>query len=232
VITTRTNALLLAAVAVVLTAPAQAQEGRPSQDAIAKAYNDAARQAATLPPKVNPPSKEVPATSAQADPIADAVNAAREHGTETVVGPPRTGPAPARPTAAARDVIRGWSPLGESFGDVEAIRYDDRLVVNVMVESGGIFDAETHYKPVTYYYTPAGQLPACNSAEAVEILARITSTTLNGIYTPKALGASDGKNICSARIRVGYAAPSTYTIEWLDKSNGKYWVQITGSLAQ
>src|SRR6516165_4708793 len=117
------------------------------------------------------------------DPIADAVNAARERGTETVVAPPRTPPrieiAPSRTS------------------------------------------------------TPPGELPACDSVEAALILARITNSPLSGIKYSKALGANDGKNICAATIsglanQYGGNQPATYTIEWLDRKAGRYWVQLTG----
>jgi hypothetical protein len=72
--------------------------------------------------------------------------------------------------------------------------------------------------------TPSGQLAACDSAEVVQTLARITNTTLAGIFYPRALGANDGKKLCTAGIR----SPvwSTYTVEWLDKAKGTYWVQV------
>ena len=83
--------------------------------------------------------------------------------------------------------------------------------------------------------TPPGELPACDSVEAALILARITNSPLSGIKYSKALGANDGKNICAATIsglanQYGGNQPATYTIEWLDRKAGRYWVQLTGRL--
>jgi hypothetical protein len=88
----------------------------------------------------------------------------------------------------------------------------------------------------TYYYAPAGELPACNSANVVKVLARITGSTLAGIMYPRALGANNGRNLCTvgiARWSFPYGNPqATYTVEWTDQASGRYWVQITGRLAR
>ena len=76
--------------------------------------------------------------------------------------------------------------------------------------------------------TPAGQLPACDSREVVEILARITHRTLAAVYNPTRMGSNNGRNICSVSLlRLG---GRSYTVEWLDQVQGRYWVQITGRL--
>jgi hypothetical protein len=82
----------------------------------------------------------------------------------------------------------------------------------------------------------AQELPACNSPEVIAVLARITNSTLNGILGPRALGANESKNFCTAAIG-RWSAPfvnnqATYTVEWLDQANNKIWVQITGRLAR
>lgn len=73
---------------------------------------------------------------------------------------------------------------------------------------------------------------ACDSAEVVGTLARITNSTLSGILSPQSLGTGTGKNFCTAAI-ARWSGPFrnnqvTYTVEWMDQTKGTYWVQITG----
>jgi hypothetical protein len=79
-------------------------------------------------------------------------------------------------------------------------------------------------KWTTFYCSKRGQLPACDAADVVKILARSTNTTLSGIFSPTAISASNGKNICTAGIRTG---TNYYTVTWTDQVAGRYWVQFT-----
>src|SRR5262249_34182304 len=109
-------------------------------------------------------------------------------------------------------------------GHVDAVLDDERgnlFVSNPMMRTGSPMG-------FVYHTTPSAQLPACDSAEVVQILARITNRTLSSIYAPTTMGSNNGKNICHADMLL--RGRRTYTVEWLDQANGRYWVQITGSL--
>ena len=75
-----------------------------------------------------------------------------------------------------------------------------------------------------FYATPKGQLPACDSAEVVTTLARITNRTLNSVV-PMTIGSGPNKNFCSASFMLWGSRP--FTVEWMDQAKGTYWVQIT-----
>jgi len=75
-----------------------------------------------------------------------------------------------------------------------------------------------------FYATPKGQLPACDSAEVVTTLARITNRTLNSVV-PTAIGSGPSKNFCTAAFMLWGSRP--FTVEWMDQAKGTYWVQIT-----
>jgi hypothetical protein len=115
-----------------------------------------------------------------------------------------------------------------SNGKIDAIEDGEKLRVRKFPSFGNDWNSTDF--ALTYYHTPRGQLAACNSAEVIKILTRITNTMLSGIFSPTTLGGNDGKNLCAAGIR----SPlwSSYTVEWLDKTSGRYWVQITGRLAR
>jgi len=76
---------------------------------------------------------------------------------------------------------------------------------------------------VTYRYTPEGQLPACDSAQVVNIIATIHNRPRSAIFDPREIGTTQtGKKLCT----VAVASPhwSNYTVEWLN--DGRYWVQF------
>jgi hypothetical protein len=147
---------------------------------------------------------------------------------------------------AVRGILNGLAP-GQSPSDPNAEK-----VAKVIYDGNGHIDAILGTKgnlivmnawpkvgaPLGFVRpaTPAGQLAACDSAQVVQTLAQITGSTLAGIMYPRALGGNEGKNICTAGI-ARWSAPSvnnqvTYTVEWLDKTSGRFWVQITGRLAR
>jgi hypothetical protein len=81
--------------------------------------------------------------------------------------------------------------------------------------------------------TPPGQLAACDSAEVLMTLARITDRTIDWIVHPKTLGNSENKNFCSVYLsawipKFQQECRSNYTVEWIDRSKGTFWVQIVG----
>src|SRR5262249_6510313 len=83
-------------------------------------------------------------------------------------------------------------------------------------------------KIFTYAPTPARQLPDCDSAEVVPILGRVNRTNMSGLFYLKRMGSNSGRNICS--VGIAFRGRWTYTIEWLDEAQGRYWVQMTGRI--
>jgi len=81
-------------------------------------------------------------------------------------------------------------------------------------------------KMFVYAPTPARRLPDCDSAEIVPILAKVNRTTLSGLFYLKKMGSNNGRNICS--VGIAFRGRWTYTIEWLDETQGRFWVQMTG----
>ena len=76
---------------------------------------------------------------------------------------------------------------------------------------------------VTYRYTPEGQLPACDSAQVVNIIAKIRNRPRSAIFNPQEIGTTQtGKRLCTVAIASRYW--SNYTVEWLN--DGRYWVQF------
>jgi hypothetical protein len=139
-------------------------------------------------------------------------------------------------------LARGQNPSDPDAEKVAKVIYDGNGHIDAILGTSGSLVVMNAWPkvgaPLGFLRpaTPAGQLPACDSAETVQVLARITRSTLAGVMYPRALGGNDGKNFCTAAI-ARWAAPfannqATYTVEWLDRANGRYWVQITGRLAR
>jgi hypothetical protein len=139
-------------------------------------------------------------------------------------------------------LARGQSPSDPNAEKVAKVLYDSGGQIDAILGTKGTLLVMNPFPRVGAPLgllrpaTPAGQLPACDSAETVQILARITSSTLTGILGPRALGGNGGKNFCTAAI-ARWSAPfvnnqATYTVEWMDQAKGTYWVQITGRLAR
>ena len=114
-------------------------------------------------------------------------------------------------------------------------------LVAVLSDRGNLLASNPHWKrpgaPKAFLYqaTPTGQLPACNSAEVMMVLSRVANRHLGWMVYPKTLGGNENKNFCSIYLdafvrtnlgRSDESYQSNYTVEWMDRSKGTFWVQI------
>ena len=118
-------------------------------------------------------------------------------------------------------MIPGGFPYPLGANDYPVL--DDGKTLNVYYQLYG--------KWATFQYTPSGELPACDSAQVVKILADIWGAQLAAVVTPRSLGSSNGKNFCAANNdRHMRATPMAFTVEWVNQAQGRYWVQVVGVL--
>jgi hypothetical protein len=90
-----------------------------------------------------------------------------------------------------------------------------------------VFPGSSAPQWITYRYDnydPSQRLPACDSAQVVKVLARITRKSLNSVFAAKKLGENSSKTFCSAQL--AFRGWTNFTIEWMDQAKGRYWVQF------
>ena len=139
-------------------------------------------------------------------------------------------------TAQAENIapFHGTMDFGRGPVTIKEVTYDgSSRVVSARDTDGNLYTrneawmrgapANVPHKFV-FYATPKGQLPACNSAEVVTILARITNRTLNSVLDPTTIGSGPSKNFCTAAFAL--RGSRNYTVEWMNPAEGTYWVQI------
>jgi hypothetical protein len=127
-----------------------------------------------------------------------------------------------------------WSEVGRWVTEMNCWSFASAKNVKLIYDANGQLDAiddgETlrvknwfarsgQEERLTFYYTPAGQLPECNAAEILKVLARINNRTLAFAPASRTLGTRNGKNFCNG-----------YTVERMD--DGRFWVQMTWGVAQ
>jgi hypothetical protein len=134
------------------------------------------------------------------------------------------------------DAVRQWWTQRDGEKIVEIYKNAWGTVVAYLGEKGNLLVRNVIPKkgtPKAYLRlaTPPGQLAACDSAEVLLTLAHITNKSVDWIVYPEKLGGNENKNFCSVYLSAyitGWQKEhrTNYTVEWMDRSKGTFWVQI------